>query len=136
SKMDDSKTVVFRLDAEESVKGWLESHVPTLILRCKEKSTDAYMVTGMAASVESGGDAHTVQVRFDDKPVDEQRWHDSTDDKALFAPNPVSFIKKVSTAKRLRIGFTPFNASPVIAEFDVTGFGSHMSELSETCHWK
>lgn len=138
SPMDDSKTVAFNLEATAPIKGWLARATPSLVLRCKEKKTNAYVVTGMPASVESGGEMgqHTVTIRFDDKPAQSQSWSQSTDDKALFAPQATGFIRQVAAAKRLRIGFTPFNASPVIAEFDITGFAEHMKELSETCKWK
>jgi hypothetical protein len=137
SQMDDSKTVVFSLASNNPITGWLTTETPTLILRCREKKTEAYVVTGMAASVEMGEfQQHTVQLRFDDKPAQSQSWGQSTDDKALFAPQSIGLIRQIAATKRLRFGFTPFNASPVIAEFDVTGFAPHMKELSDTCKWK
>jgi hypothetical protein len=135
--MDDSKGVVFQLEAENEVSGWLHRQRPTLVLRCQEGKPEAYMVTGMSSSVESGDlERHTVGVRFDEAKAQSQMWGQSTDDKALFAPQPVSFIKNVAGAKRLRLQFTPFNASPAIAEFDVTGFGLYIGDIARACHWK
>jgi len=136
SKMDDSKTVSYHLEAENEIEGWLAKNKPSLIARCKEGKVEAYITTGMSSSVESGSDEHTVQVRFDDAPAARQTWSDSTDDKALFAPSPKTLLKNVSTAKRLRFGFTPFNASPQIVEFDVSGFGKPHEEILATCAGK
>jgi hypothetical protein len=56
SPMDDSKTEVLRVDAEEQIHGPLGATTPTLIVRCKEKKTALYVETGMAASIEEGID--------------------------------------------------------------------------------
>jgi hypothetical protein len=136
SKMDDSKTIFYRLEAEEEIAGWLKQHRPSLMIRCKEGKTDAFIVTGMASSVEYGlTDEHTVTLRFDDAAAQKQRWADSTDDEALFAPNPVAFARRVATSRRLRFGWTPFNASPVIAEFNTDGFETGARELATSCRW-
>ena len=68
SPMDDSPTVVFRLRAENDIEGWLAKKRPTLIVRCLERKTDVYVVTGMAAQPESGHfQEATVQIRLDDE---------------------------------------------------------------------
>lgn len=53
SPMDDSKTVLLTLDSDDQIQGPLGSVRPSLIVRCKEKKTDVYAVTGMAADVET-----------------------------------------------------------------------------------
>ena len=137
SQMDDSRTVTFRLEAEAGIEGWLKRQKPVLIVRCRERSTNAYMVTGMSASVESGDlEGHTVRVRFDDSPAQRQRWTESTDNEALFAPRAIEFAKSVASAKMLRLEFTPFNASPVIATFEVAGFNEHIGKVGAACGWK
>ena len=60
-----------------------------------------------------------MRVRFDDAGAERQRWSQSTDNEALFAPNAVQMARNIAKAKTLRFEFTPFNASPVIATFDV-----------------
>jgi len=137
SAMDDSKGVTFFLDAENEITGWLARQKPGLIFRCKEKSTDVYMVTGMPAAVERGDlEGHTVRVRFDDGEAQRQRWSQSTDSKALFARNAVQMARRIAKAKTLRLEFTPFNASPVIATFDVSGFDQHIGRVAAACGWK
>jgi type VI secretion system protein VasI len=137
SAMDDSKGVSFYLEAENKIAGWLQRKTPRLIVRCKEKRTDVYIVTGMAASVERGDlDGHSVRVRFDDAPAQRQRWSESTDKEALFAPNAVQMARNIAKAKTVRLEFTPFNASPAIAAFDVSGFQQHLGKVSAACGWK
>src|SRR5258706_13785649 len=66
SAMDDSKTVVLSLEAENIVQGWLRNPSrPTLFLRCKENKTDAYITVGLAANPEYGTDDFSVRLRFD-----------------------------------------------------------------------
>jgi hypothetical protein len=137
SNMDGSKTVTLALNAENEVKGWLESEKPTLIIRCKENVTNAYIVTGMQANVESGlyGE-HTVRLRFDDAPPVTQRWSESTDNKALFSPNAIGLARNLVEAETLNFEFVPFNASPVVAIFKLQGLDRHINKVSETCGWK
>jgi hypothetical protein len=61
SAMDDSKSVSFQLKAEDAITGWLKKETPTLVVRCQERRTDVYLVTGMSASVEYGDtEGHTL----------------------------------------------------------------------------
>jgi hypothetical protein len=39
----------------------------------------------------------------------------------------------MGTARRLRFGFTPFNAPPTAVEFDVHGFEGPLAAMSKTC---
>jgi len=74
SPIDDSKTEVLRVDAEEQIHGPLGATTPTLIVRCKERKSDVYVETGIAASIEEGIDGgptdfHKVRLRLDDGPA-------------------------------------------------------------------
>src|SRR5687767_12336384 len=132
SQFDDSPTVVLRLAAEASVRVWLKSVLPVLILRCQERVFQAYIVTSTAAHVQSG-DSRTVRLRFDSDAAETQRWSQSTDGDALFAPGPESLLDRLRTAKRLLFEFTPFNASPVVASFSTGGLTNHLSRLTAAC---
>ena len=55
--MDGSKRIVISRDAENDIAGWLQSKRPSLIVRCQEGKTEAYIATGMAASVEYDTDS-------------------------------------------------------------------------------
>lgn len=134
SLIDDSQTVAFSLPAETDFAGWLERHRATLIIRCQENKTAAYIATGTAASVERG-DRHTVQVRFDSRDATTQGWGESTDDDALFAPDPVPLIREIVGADRMIFRFTPFKANPATLEFDVRGLDQHIGLIASECNW-
>jgi Type VI secretion system VasI, EvfG, VC_A0118 len=135
SPMDSTKRVVLSNDAENEINVWLGSKRATLILRCQERKTNAYVLTGSAASVEYGTDSHTVRLRFDDANPVTQHWSESTDREALFAPNAVRLAKQIANAKKLTFEFTPFNASPAVVYFKVEGLRAHLGKLSGACGW-
>jgi hypothetical protein len=136
SKMDGSSTVTLSLDAENKITGPFDTSRATLIIRCQERKTDLYVVTGMSASVEYGEyETHSARLRFDDSPPQAQHWSESTDNKALFAPNPISLAKRLASAKVFRFEFTPFDANPAISEFRVEGLSDLLPRLAVTCGW-
>lgn len=132
SLMDDSSTVTLHLDADAPVKAWLKVVEPALVLRCKERVLDTYMVTNTAAAVEYGG-SHTVRLRFDSATPVSENWGEATDHAALFAPEPENFLDRLRTTDRLVLEFTPFNASPVILTFDTRGLQHHVNRLLDAC---
>jgi hypothetical protein len=140
SPMDSSKTVVLTLSAENTIHGPIGDRRPSLIIRCKEGKTDAYVVTGMAASVEEdseGGPSedHQVRLRFDDNPPATDRWSESTSHSGLFASDAVAFSKQLAGAQKFTFEFTPFDANPAVAQFDLKGLSSHLPKVAEVCGW-
>jgi type VI secretion system protein VasI len=147
SPMDDSKTVALSVDSDREIEGPLGSVTPTLVVRCQEGQTSIYVVTGMAATVEDSDDRHTVEIRLDNNAATHEDWKESTDHKALFAPNPfydtsehrhlttIVFAKKIAAAETLTFRFTPFDGSPQVARFDVRGLDPNLHKLAETCGW-
>jgi type VI secretion system protein VasI len=138
SQVDDSKTVVLSLNAESAITAWpAVVHVPTLILRCQEKKTEAYITTGAAPVVESGNlDGATVLLRFDKDNAAQYNASKSTDGKALFLPSPIARIKTMAAHERMLFRFTPFNSNPQETEFDLRGLDKVLPELAQTCGWK
>jgi hypothetical protein len=134
--MDGSKTVILSSDAENEINVWLGAKRPTLIVRCQEGKTEAYVVTGSAANVESETDSHTVRLRFDDRNPVTQHWSESTDHEALFAPSGKLLAKQILKAKTLVFQFTPFNASPATAKFNVSGLDHHIGLVATACGWQ
>ena len=136
SPTDDSPTVSYLLESSEPIAGWLRQEKPRLVIRCQERRTEVYVDVGMPASVEYGkDDRHTVRLRFDDAPVTQEAWTDSTDDKALFAPNPIQLAHRVARAKTVTFEFTPFNAKAQTATFDVTGADAVVTHVARACGW-
>lgn len=138
SKIDDSLTVVISLAADNSIRGWLETHWPSLVLRCKENKTQAYIVTGMPPNTELGVyDGATAVIRFDDRKAAHVKMNKSTDNKALFFEEwrSIEFIERMERHKTLLFQFTPFNASPTMTTFQLVGLSEPLRRLRKACHW-
>jgi len=134
STMANSTTVTLTLLANNPVAGWLMNTRPALVLRCEEHKTEAYVATGLSSSVELGRfHEHTVRLRLDDGKAERSTWSESTDNKALFAPNPIALVHRLSAAKTLRFEFTPFNANTQVADFNLEGLNDHLPKLEEAC---
>lgn len=134
SSFDDSETVVVSLDADSAIKGWLDTYVPRLILRCQESQTEVYVIVGMSQAVESGArDTATVRIRFDSLAAKTQVADQSTSGKALFFRNPRAFIAEMLPRKKMIFGFTPFNASPVETSFTLDGLTEAVKPLQKAC---
>ncbi|MFO3704410.1 hypothetical protein ACI6Q5_05360 [Xanthomonas codiaei] len=67
-----------------------------------------------------------VRVRFDDSPAKVYHGTEPADNSSdtVFIPGYDGFVKKLSTAKRVRIEVNVYQQGAVMAEFDVTGFDS------------
>jgi len=136
SRIDDSKTVVLTLEADEPITGWPgKTHTPSLVVRCKERKTEAYFVTGMSPTVEYGTDGATVTLRFDRAPAFKVRAGKSTDGEALFLPSAIAQIKKMMGSSSLLFEFVPFNSSPQMTTFQVAGLSEAVKPLRQACKW-
>jgi hypothetical protein len=134
SDFDDSTTVVLSLVAENSIQAWLSTPTPNLIVRCQEKKLAIYVDVGTQINVEYGlNDAATVRVRFDNGPSAESIADESTDGEGLFFRSPYDILWLIGNSSRMVFGFTPFNASPVVATFDLRGFTNIMKPLNQSC---
>jgi type VI secretion system protein VasI len=104
-------------------------------LRCKEKKTEAYIVTGMPPQVEYGNDGATVTLRFDKEKATKYHTSKSTDGEALFFGQSVGLIKKMLGHTTLLFEFVPFNSSPAMTTFDLRGLADTVKPLRDTCKW-
>jgi hypothetical protein len=119
----------FELAANNTVDIWLSRVRPLLIVRCVSKRTEVFVWTGSALKMEAQGDDHTVTFEVDDEPELTERWPDSAEHDALFAPDGAAFAT-------LRFGYTPHNAAAVMAEFQVSGLGELVEPVAKECGWK
>lgn len=133
---DGSKTITFELQASDDVPVWMAKVRPQLIVRCVSRSTEVFVALGSAASVEQQSGRHTVQIQIDDDPVIVQQWSDSESSHELFAPDGLLLTRVLADARRLRFGYTPFNAAPVVADFSVEGFDELAPIVAKTCGWR
>lgn len=132
NKMTDATDIVATNSTKDIyIKQGLERNT-SLVLRCKENKTDAYL----SVSDYLGNDSPTVTVRFDDaKPV-KQRWSSAEGGDAAFAPNAPAFIKELTKHKKLIAGFEPYGSTMQIVEFDLTGIDKIASQVADACKWK
>lgn len=137
SDMDDSHGVDALVAASSPIEAWLKNPTPVLHVRCQERKTEVYVITGTAANPELGlYDKFHVRLRLDKNQPITQVWSGSTDNEALFAPKSIELARRIARSDSLAFEFTPFNASPVIAKFDTRGFGEHLPRIAKACKWK
>jgi hypothetical protein len=132
---DGSKTISFELPATSDITVWMTRVRPLLVVRCLYKSTEVFVAIHSAASIE-GQSNHTVRIHIDDDGEQVQQWSDSVSGQELFSPNAVALARRLARAERMRFSFTPYNATPVTAEFSVQGFEKLAALVGNTCGWK
>ena len=149
----DSPIITAALGADAPVKGWLQTAIPQLVVRCQtppprdetvllstkglpvQPGLDVYIDTRMPASVDGSNGLHTISVRFDSNPVEQWGTVESTDTEALFiAPfYAMQMVGKLTHSQRLLVEFTPSNAPPAIIAFDTRGFKAHAARVLAAC---
>jgi hypothetical protein len=130
------KNAVFELPAVNKVPVWLKHVRPMLVVRCLPKSTEAFVFIESAAAIESQDEDHTVRIAFDDGPASVERWPDSVEHDALFAPDGEAFVRRLARARAMRFTFTPHNALAAEAHFEVTGLAELMEPVAKQCGWE
>ena len=131
----DRKGAAFELEAENMVSIWMRSVRPMLVVRCAGGMMEAFVFTASATRIEPQTDDHTVKFTFDGGAETTERWPDSEEHDALFAPDGAVFAQKAALARTLHFSFTPHNASTVTAEFNVAGLAELIAPASKQCGW-
>ena len=129
-------SAAFELPAENMVTIWLSQVRPLLIVRCLAKKPEVFVFTGSALKIEPQSDDHTVNFRFDDEQSTTVQWPDSAEHDALFAPDAAGFAQRLMRARTLRFGYTPHNAAPAEAHFEVSGLTELLEPVATDCGWK
>jgi hypothetical protein len=127
--------VTFELAADHDVAVWNKRVRPVLTIRCVSGTNEVFVTTRSAASFEPDAGLHTVRLTFDDSTGVEQKWEDSVDHDALFSRDGVAMAHRLAQARKMTFRFTPFNASPVLADFAVDGLGAHLASSGKSCGW-
>lgn len=127
------KSVAFEVEAERPVGVWLKRVTPVLVVRCMDRRTDVFVYTESAAQIETEDENHTVRLALDDGPESVQRWPDSVEHDALFAPEGPALRQALERASTLSFGFLPHNAGPVTARFDVRGLAERLASAGARC---
>jgi hypothetical protein len=133
---DGSRMITFELDSDAEVPVWTTRVRPVLGVRCLARNLEIFVLMKSAASIETTADHHTVRIGFDQEPDATEQWDASTDSQSLYAPDGLALGRRIARAHTMRFGFTPFQASPVEAQFDVRGFDRPLEAVSRTCRMK
>lgn len=104
----------------------------SMVIRCKENNTEAYL----SVSEYLGSDDPVVTVRFDGGKPQKRTWTGAEGGEAAFSNKAVSFIKEMSSHKKMIVGFEPYGSTMQVVEFDLTGIDSIAAEISSACKWK
>ena len=100
------------------------------------KRTETFVYTGSALKIEPNTEDHSVSFHFDGEAASDEHWPDSAEHDALFAPDGVAFAHRVMAAHSLRFGYTPHNAEPVEAVFEVNGLTDLSAPSAKDCGWQ
>jgi type VI secretion system protein VasI len=132
SPIDDSVTVTMMLDASDTILNpYGQFTRPTLILRCSENKTNAFINWNMFL----GTDTIRVLNRIDKQKAKTRSWYISTDNKAIFAPKDIAFIKSLFGHEKLLQQLTPYSESPKTASFKIGGLQEAIKPLRKACRW-
>ena len=110
----------------------------SLVLRCHENTTALYLKTQdcfLASGVSGYGQ---VDARLDGDKSSTLHMVESTDNRSLGlwrGSNSIPYIKKMFDKETLLVRFTPYNESPVTAEFNIAGVEEAVKPLRNACSW-
>jgi hypothetical protein len=126
--------VVYSLDADSPVAGWLENPTPTLRVSCAGGVIGLYVQTKLSAEVEPGT-SRTVRLQFDDEEPSVTKWEQAANHQAMYPSTELvrALGRKLATTRRFRFAFVPFRVEAVVAVFSVYGFAEHWRSIEAAC---
>jgi len=126
-------SIAFELPADDRVPVWTRYVQPLLVVRCTAGDVEVFVFTDTAAKIEPQTDDHTVRYALDDEPETSERWTDAAGHDGLFARDGAALAGRLTRARTMRFGFTPHNAEPVTATFNVAGLSGLMAPAARQC---
>lgn len=130
------KGAAFELKSDNKVAIWQAIAQPVLVVRCDAGKLQAFIYTASAIQMEAQDENHSVGISFDGEPEVPERWADSDDHDALFAPDGAAFAHRLATAQTLRFSYKPHNAPRGAATFQVAGLTETLHPVAKQCGWK
>jgi len=107
SQITDTENIYLSVVSREVIPREFGSGAPAyLTLRCLDNETDVLIT--MAGNWFY--DDHLVTSRIDKRPAVKRAWMQSSDNEAAFHPEPIAFIKQLSSASQLIIQTAPVNS--------------------------
>jgi hypothetical protein len=130
------KGAAFEVRSDNKVAIWQAIAQPVLVVRCEAGKMQTFVYTASAIQMEAQDENHSVGVSFDGEPEVSERWADSAEHDALFAPDSVEFAHRLSTSQTLRVSYRPHNAPRAVATFQVAGLSETLQPAAKQCGWK
>jgi len=124
--MDDSKKIIFILLADNPDMYDRQG----LVIRYQNGRTELYINWSDYLA-----DNNKMTVRFEKEDPYTVVWHKSSDNTALFCPNPEAFIQKILSNDTLVMRVTPYNSGPKTAVFNITGLMEEAEPYNIDLHW-
>ncbi|HET7695897.1 MAG TPA: hypothetical protein VFK57_09335 [Vicinamibacterales bacterium] len=121
----------FELASENVVKTWFGPARASLVVRCAAQQVEAFVVTRSPMKIVPAVDGKSVTISVDGEPARTERWTDSDDHTAVFAPDPAAFVQRLRQARTFDFGYSPHNSSDVVAQFHVSGIEGLMAAARE-----
>ena len=134
SPVDDSPQVIGMLYADSSTDPSSLMSPTVLVLRCKEKKTEAYLGKPFTLF---GANTVTVKVLVrinDGKPIQTQ-WRPSSNGLGVFALAAVEFIRALPDNGKIFIRVTTFDGSTVDGAFTLGKVSEIRDKIAADCHW-
>lgn len=132
SALDDTTSHFIFLEAETSVNAWLDNPIPALVIRCENRQYDVYIFADSQLESTLDDEVFT-RVRYGDNSPVNLTMSESTTGEAMFFPDGETAVRNLLPVNRLVVGYTPFNANPVEAVFDLTGIEEAIQPLFDAC---
>ena len=134
--MNAKKGAAFEVKSDNRVSIARGAALPVLVVRCDAGKMQTFVYTASAIQMEAVDENHTIGLSFDGEAEVTERWADSDDHDALFAPDGAAFAHRLSTAQTLRVRYTPHNSSRATATFQVAGLAQTIEPAARQCGWK
>lgn len=133
SRIDDSKSVYLILEAKNSFRNdfgkWT---TPSLHIRCQENKTD--LIVNFDTFL--GIDETRVLHRMGKEKAKTRNWSIASNHLAVFAPQPIGFIRQMMKHDNFLVQTTPHSSNTVTTEFDTHGLSDAIKPLQNVCGWR
>lgn len=103
-----------------------------LVLRCKEKKTEA--VFG-PRGIYLGSNSISVLVRINDSKPIKTTWTPSVNGQAAFAPSAVQFIRALPDSGKLFVRATGYGGRTADGEFTLSDVSVVREKIAKACNW-
>jgi hypothetical protein len=133
SRLDSSSLVDLTIKATPPSRGWTDSIVPSLLLRCVEHALWATVVTGPPNPHASGADQASISYQIDSAPRVTEKWQQARSGDAVMTPDAGAFVRKLLTADKLHFEGPPVNGATPVFDFKLTGLPQVAGQLTTPC---